>query len=582
MLGFQHHQLEGRIASTPTHLRLLYPETPRQSTRTQQNPEPAQGTAPEPMQQLQQPVQAQQQVAPTQPATPVPNQSQPGPSQVSTEMMYQGSQPVTPQQQALFSQVSTAQSRLVCPCCHATADASRALLEPDRMAPMRPMDVAKDRSLDYVTPQSIKFYHKAIEKLPGEKFNGNMLHIWLQLITDRAMSCAWTNVFTIKGRLLTENYAERSLREVRAHAQEYQNEGMRRAQNAEMLLQCLKASISKTVYSRIYQLRHNYTIIREPDEQQVQDGLCYLKTIIDCYHVNTRSSTAEIRKKLAQLHIYMKHTAKGDVVQLCIYTRDLLDKLRAAGEDTQDLLTNLMEALRQAPNHHFQRWLNTRIDLWSTKKVDWQADGMDLMQEAEGYYLELKTRNMWSKRADNSRNFNESSEKNADLNGGEEEIEELPCNNTAISTPSAKIPAVLKDQLKKVNKEMKNIALSQKHKWKYIAPKEGQPTEKQVYQCGKIRKFYWCEYHKQWTRHKPSECMLLKIETKRQRKAQQCDYQKKKQAYKKAKAQKKSLDMSSDSEENTDQHQVFKDSDSDSNISGSTVYFSDEYDSNVS
>jgi len=128
---------------------------------------------------------------------------------------------------------------------------------------------------------------------------------------------------------------------------------------------------------------------------------------------------------------------------------------------------------------------------------------MDLLQEAEGYCLELKTRNIWSKRADNSRNFNESNEKNADLNGGEEEIEELPCNNKAISTPSAKIPAVLKDQLKKVKKEMKDIALSQKHKWKYIAPKEGKPTEKQVYQCGKIRKFYWCEYHKQWTRHKP-------------------------------------------------------------------------------
>ena len=44
----------------------------------------------------------------------------------------------------------------------------------------------------------------------------------------------------------------------------------------------------------------------------------------------------------------------------------------------------------------------------------------------------------------------------------------------------------------------------------------------------------------------------------------------------------KSLDMSSDSEENTDQDQVFEDSDSDSNISCSTVYFSDDYDSNVS
>jgi hypothetical protein len=148
----------------------------------------------------------------------------------------------------------------------------------------------------------------------------------------------------------------------------------------------------------VHHLKHNYTIVREPEQCEVIDGVCYLKTIIDCYHVNTRSSTAEIRKKLAQLHIYMKHTAKRDVVQLCVYTRELLGKLRAAGEDTQDLLTNLLEALKQAPNHHFQRWLNTRIDLWSTKQIDWQPDGTDLMQEAEAYYLELKTKNMWSRR----------------------------------------------------------------------------------------------------------------------------------------------------------------------------------------
>jgi hypothetical protein len=48
-----------------------------------------------------------------------------------------------------------------------------------------------------------------------------------------------------------------------------------------------------------------------------------------------------------------------------VYTRDLLAKLRAAGEDTHDLLINLLEALKHAPNHHFLRWLNTRIDLWS-------------------------------------------------------------------------------------------------------------------------------------------------------------------------------------------------------------------------
>jgi hypothetical protein len=178
------------------------------------------------------------------------------------------------------------------------------------------MDVAKEWFLDYVSPQSIKFYNKAIEHLPGEKFNGNMLHTWLQVLADRAVNCAWINILTIKGKLLTEHYADISLKEIKAHAQEYQNEGRRRAQNAEMLLQCIKASISKAVYFRVHHLKHNYTITREPEQCEVIDGVCYLKTIIDCYHVNTRSSTAEIRKKLAQLHIYMKHTAKGDVVQL--------------------------------------------------------------------------------------------------------------------------------------------------------------------------------------------------------------------------------------------------------------------------
>ena len=473
------------------------------------------------MQQLQQPDQAQQQVAPIQPAATVLYQSQQipvtyqnqntsevpdkqasavstvqvmqatNPSQISTAMLYQGSKTVTPRQQALLSQVPHTQGRLMCPC-HEAANSPGEHPEPPRKAPMRPMDVESDCSLDYVTPQSIKFYHRAIEKLPGEKFNGNMLHTWLKRINDRAISCAWTSIFNIKGRLITEKYAEITLKDVKAHAQEYQNEGMRRAQNAEMLLQCLKASISKAVYSRISQLRHNYTIIREPEKQEVQDGLCYLKTIIDCYHANTRSSTAEIRKQLAQLHIYMKHTAKGDVVQLCIYTRDLLEKLRAAGEETHDLLTNLIAALRQTSNPHFHIWLNFRVDMWSTKKIEWQPDGYDLMQEAEEYYLELKTTNMWPKKTDNSIHAKEYTEENIDFHGSNGDYEETQ-RDKGTFTPSAKASAALAHQLENVNQATRNIAISKKRKWKFTAPMKGEPAEKYFYQCGKKMKFYWCQ-----------------------------------------------------------------------------------------
>ena len=40
---------------------------------------------------------------------------------------------------------------------------------------MRPLDVARNMYLDYSAVQSIKFYNKGVEKLPGEAFNCKLL-----------------------------------------------------------------------------------------------------------------------------------------------------------------------------------------------------------------------------------------------------------------------------------------------------------------------------------------------------------------------------------------------------------------------
>jgi hypothetical protein len=127
------------------------------------------------------------------------------PTQLSTAMLYQ-SKPLTPQQQALLSQLPQTQSSLIGPTQHAaianTATSSQLL---SLTAPMRPMDVAKEWYLDYVSPQSIKFYNKAVEALPGEKFNGTMIQTWLQVSTDRAYNCAWDSIITINGKLLNQH-----------------------------------------------------------------------------------------------------------------------------------------------------------------------------------------------------------------------------------------------------------------------------------------------------------------------------------------------------------------------------------------
>ncbi|MFN9982957.1 MAG: hypothetical protein ACK53Y_23715, partial [bacterium] len=53
-------------------------------------------------------------------------------------------------------------------------------------APMRPLDVARNMYLDYTATQSIKFYNKGVEKLPGEAFNGKLLLAWLIQVQDKA------------------------------------------------------------------------------------------------------------------------------------------------------------------------------------------------------------------------------------------------------------------------------------------------------------------------------------------------------------------------------------------------------------
>ncbi len=119
-------------------------------------------------------------------------------------------------------------------------------------------------------------------------------------------------------------------------------------------------------------MNKKYIILRKNTFEQVEDGICFLKTIIDNYHSNTRSSTKQIRKQLATLNYYMRNVAKGDVKKLCEHTRELMFELNAAGETTNDLLANLIEALKEAPDSNFQRWLSNQVDLWSMRKLYWK------------------------------------------------------------------------------------------------------------------------------------------------------------------------------------------------------------------
>jgi hypothetical protein len=174
---------------------------------------------------------------------------------------------------------------------------------------------------------------------------------------------------------------------VKAAAQEIQDEAQQRAQKSQMLLYCITASVTPQVVDRLALKNHIFTL--QVRGKSVQDGVCMLKVLIDCYYASTRYTTSEIRKQLASLPTDMQTIAKGDMAQLCEQTRKLNAELEAAGERTLDLMANLLAALETAQNPVFQSWLEGRKNLWALRQIEWKDDGTDLMDEAEGFFLNL-------------------------------------------------------------------------------------------------------------------------------------------------------------------------------------------------
>jgi len=243
-----------------------------------------------------------------------------------------------------------------------------------------------------------------------------------------------------------------------------------------------------------------YTIYRKNRFEPIQDGVCFLKTIIDNYHSNTRSSTKLIRKQLATLNYYMKNIAKGDVMKLCEHTRELMYELNAAGETTNDLLANLIEALKEAPDRNFQRWLSNQVDLWSMRNLDWKQDGSDLMEEAEIYYQEAINTHRRGKKAYKHdvqyafkatilRQKPKKRKRNPKINSYEEMIKALTAQlqeQTAAYTARWSGPSSNSQQ-----------DMDKKYAWKRVPPKSGEPSTKRMYSDGKNKTYHWCLHHNQ-------------------------------------------------------------------------------------
>jgi len=278
----------------------------------------------------------------------------------------------------------------------------------------------------------------------------------------------------------------------------------------------------------------------------------------------------------------MRSVAKGDVSKLCEHTRELMYEVNAAGETTNDLLANLIEASKEAPDSNFPRWLSNQVDLWSMRKLDWKQDGSDLMEEAEIYYQEAMNTHRWGRktyRPDVQYAF-KSTTSDDEWTDVEKERNESRTYEDEIKAPTAKLKEYTTAYTSRWSGPNEH-SMDKKYGWKKIPPKNGDPSIKMAHVNGISKTYYWCPHHLQWAVHSPKECRRLPVgkgrKNQNDKKAiKRSHFKEKKKAYIQAKAAYEAcMNVSSDDEEGTSN----SDNDEDSNKSVST--YSSE-DSNIS
>jgi hypothetical protein len=77
-----------------------------------------------------------------------------------------------------------------------------------QMVAMESLIIDNNFYLDYRNSQSIKFFNKGVEKLPGEVFTGKNIFSWLRRLEVKANEFHWIPTLTIDGKLLKTHFAE--------------------------------------------------------------------------------------------------------------------------------------------------------------------------------------------------------------------------------------------------------------------------------------------------------------------------------------------------------------------------------------
>ena len=246
------------------------------------------------------------------------------------------------------------------------------------------------------TKQGYNHWKLATEKLDEELYDCDPegFYQFMKTLGSRADKCGWTEPDGILSiptgeneiKSLITDYGSIEYDQVKSYELSFVNQDSRKAQDTAMLHDCIMNSVSKEGKAKLNVNEELYKFGRR------QGGACLLKVLIRESYLDSNATSSMIRIKLANLDEYIVQV-KHDIGKFNNYVKVLVETLRARGETTSDLITNLFQAYAACSDQQFVKHIADVQSQWEDNEKP--LTEVQLMEKALKKYRLLKDRGVW-------------------------------------------------------------------------------------------------------------------------------------------------------------------------------------------
>jgi hypothetical protein len=221
----------------------------------------------------------------------------------------------------------------------------------------------------------------------------------------------------------------------------------------------------------------------------IEDGPCYLKTILIKFFCETRATNYHLRQKLQQLPLSIDTFAKQDIAVFNDHVRELVQDLAAGGETSNDLIVYIFDAYLTVNDNAFIRFIERKKEVYDDGTEEITAEA--LMDMALNKFNQLKQSNTWKAKSPEQ-------EKIVAL------IAQLQKDQANSNSKVAELKSKIKDQRNKDDKQKGKIGKRKYPDWRY----KRNDSEYTMLRDGKT--WHWCEHHEMWCEHTTNDCRAKK------------------------------------------------------------------------